>query len=156
MDLQGKDQSLLTFRVGPVLCAAPSLPVSSIIPPPRLTHPPGTDASSPGIFKHGQHVVKVIDLREKFGVDEKDKSPTGNLVICIFENDAYAFWVDQIIDVIDFPQSGWGNLPAAIPRGIFSKTLLLDKKIHLYADLNRLVNISSLGYLGCFSIGYDV
>ncbi len=147
MDLGDKSQSLLTFRVGPVLCCAPSLPVSSIIPPPKLTHVPGSAPGQPGIFRHGSHIVKVLDLRQKFGIDEADKTDPGILIVTLFDDEGFAFWVDQIIDVFDFPTTGWGNLPAAIPRGIFSRTLLLDDKIHLYSEFEKLATISELGYL---------
>lgn len=147
MDLNDNQHSLLTFRVGPVLCCAPTLPVSSIITPPKLTHPPGSDQAQPGIFRHGSYIVKVIDLRQKFGVDINEQIQPGNLIISRFNDESYAFWVDQIIDVIDFPKEGWGNLPAAIPRGVFSRTLLLNKKIHLYTEFEKLVTIKDLGYL---------
>lgn len=147
MNFEAKPQSLLTFRVGPVLCCAPSLPVRSIITPPKLTHPPGSDSSQPGIFKHGSHIVKVLDLRQKFGVEKAEQTQPGNFIITIFEKEGFAFWVDQILDVFDFPSEGWGNLPAAIPRGVFSRTLLLNKKIHLYSEFEKLATINDLGYL---------
>lgn len=147
MNLEGKQQSILTFRVGPVLCCAPSFPVQSIITPPKLTHPPGSDLSQPGIFKHGSHIVKVLDLRKKFGVQESDQTQPGNLIVTLLKNESVAFWVDQILDVFDFPNEGWGNLPAAIPRGAFSRTLLLNKKIHLYSEFEHLSTIHDLDYL---------
>jgi hypothetical protein len=121
--------------------------VRSIITPPKLTHPPGSDTSQPGIFKHGSHIVKVLDLRQKFGVDAAEQNQPGNFIITIFEEESFAFWVDQILDVFDFPSEGWGNLPAAIPRGAFSRTLLLNKKIHLYSEFEKLATINDLGYL---------
>lgn len=147
MNFENKPQSLLTFRVGPVLCCAPSLPVRSIITPPKLTHPPGSGASQPGIFKHGSRIVKVLDLRQKFGVELSEQTQPGNFIITIFEKDSFAFWVDQILDVFDFPSKGWGDLPPAIPRGVFSRTLLLNKKIHLYAEFENLASINNLGYM---------
>jgi len=147
MNFEGKQQSLLTFRVGPVLCCAPSLPVRSIITPPKLTHPPGSDSSQPGIFKHGSHIVKVLDLRQKFGVEQSEQTQPGNLIITIFESGSFAFWVDQILDVFDFTSEVLVNLPSAIPRGVFSRTLLLNKKIHLYSEFENLATINDLGYL---------
>ena len=147
MNFENKQQSLLTFRVGPVLCCAPSFPVQSIITPPKLTHPPGSDPAQPGIFKHGSHIVKVIDLRQKFGIDQKEQTQPGNLIITLFEKESFAFWVDQILDVFDFPTEGWGSIPAAIPRGVFTRTLLLNKKIHLYSEFEKLATIEELGYL---------
>ena len=147
MNFENNQNSLLTFRVGPVLCCAPSLPVRSIITPPKLTHPPGSDRAQPGIFRHGSSIVKVIDLRQKFAIDKSERTAPGHLIICIIAEQAYAFWVDQIIDVFDFPTAGWGSLPPAIPRGIFTRTLLLEKKIHLYSEFEKLINIDELDYL---------
>ena len=147
MNFESKPQSLLTFRVGPVLCCAPSLPVRSIITPPKLTQIAGSEPSTPGIFKHGSHIVKVLDLRLKFGVDEAQHTQPGNLIVTISEAGDFAFWVDQILDVFNFPKDGWGNLPPAIPRGIFTHTLLLNNKIHLYSEFEKLSTINNLGYL---------
>ena len=147
MNFEGKPQSLLTFRVGPVLVCAPSLPIRSIITPPKLTQIAGSDPSTPGIFKHGSHIVRVLDLRLKFGVDKANQTQPGNLVITITEAGNFAFWVDQILDVFDFPKQGWGKLPPAIPRGIFTQTLLLNNKIHLYSEFEKLAAIPNLGYL---------
>lgn len=147
MTFQDKPQSILSFRVGPVLCCAPSLPVESIITPPKLTHPPGSDRAQPGIFRHGSHIVKVIDLRQRFGIEQAEQTSPGNLIITHFGDERFAFWVDQILDVFDFPTEGWGTLPAAIPRGVFSRTLLLNNKIHLYAEFIKLAQLNDLGYL---------
>ena len=147
MNLDNKQQSLLTFRVGPVLCCAPSLPVKSIITPPKLTQIAGCDPSTPGIFKHGSDIVKALDLRQKFGVEESQQTQPGNMVVTNCEKENYAFWVDQILDVFDFPSEGWSNLPAAIPRGVFTHTLLLNNKIHLYSEFEKLATINNLGYL---------
>lgn len=145
MNFEGKQQSLLTFRVGSILCCAPSLSVTSIITPPKLTHPPGSNKAQPGIFKHGSKIVKVVDLRQKFGVGEI--SEKGNLIITLFEKESFAFWVDQIIDVCDFPVTGWSNLPSGIPRDIFTRTLLINKNIYLYTEFEKLTNITELSYL---------
>ena len=141
------NSSLLLYRVGPVLCCAPSLPVNSIIPPPRLTRPPGTNASQPGIFRHGGHITSSIDLRYKFGVNEGDWADPCKVIVTEIDPGFVGFWVDQIMDVMDFPASGWGPLPAHLPRGIFSRTLILNKKIYLYAEFDQLYKIPNSGYL---------
>ena len=108
MNFEGKQQSLLTFRVGPVLCCAPSLPVRSIITPPKLTQIAGSEPSTPGIFKHGSNIVKVIDLRLKFGVDEAQHTHPGNLIISVSEAGDFAFWCRRYSS----PLIGFENLTA--------------------------------------------
>ena len=145
MNFDDKQHSLVTFRVGSILCCAPCLYVKSIITPPaKFTKPPGTNKTSPGIFKHGAHIVKVIDLRQKFCVAEE--SEKGNLIIVIFNDESFAFWVDQIIDVFDFPSKGWSGLPAGIPKDAFIRTLVLNEKIHLYTEFEKLITIGELSY----------
>ena len=142
-----ENNSLLLFRVGPVLCCAPSLPVESIIPPPSLTRPPGSDDAKPGIFRHAGHVISSLDLRYKFGVDKAHWKDPGKVIVTEIEAGRTGFWVDEIMDVIDSPASGWGKLPAHLPRGVFSRTLIMDKKIFLYAEFEQLFRIPTSGYL---------
>lgn len=142
-----QQQALVTFRVGPVLCCAPSLPVEAIITPPALTHPPGSTTAQPGIFRHNRQLYKVVDLRYKFGVEPAHQTQPGRFVLTQLDDDFTAFWVDEILDVMQRPAEGWGSLPPHCPRGVFSRTLLLQKKIYLYADFEKLRTISGSGYL---------
>lgn len=139
--------AILIYRIGPVYCCSPSLPVENISIPGSLTHPPGTDTAHPGIFKHGRHIVSVSDLRFQFGVNKDNWQHPGRMIITQLKDQHVGFWVDEIIDVIQFPESGWGNLPAQLPRGVFSRTLLLNKHIHLYAEFAKLNNLQGGGYL---------
>ena len=141
------NNALLIFRVGPVYCCAPTLPVEAIIQPPHLTHPPGSSSAQPGIFKHGAQLVSVVDLRHRFGLDEDKHAKPGRIVITQLNQSSVGFWVDGIIDVLETPTQGWGNLPPHLPRGVFSRTLLLDNKIHLYAEFEKLHSLQQTGYL---------
>ncbi|HEY9050122.1 MAG TPA: chemotaxis protein CheW [Gammaproteobacteria bacterium] len=139
--------ALLLYQVGPVYCCSPTLPVESVIMPPRLTHPPGTTSSMPGVFKFSSGIVHVVDLRKRFGVDDEDRREPGRIVVVEVEGGHAGIWVDEIIDVIQFPSKGWGPVPAHIPRNVFSKTLLYDKKIMLYADFDDLHKFRESNYL---------
>ena len=158
------NNALLIYRVGPVLCCAPTLPIVTIISPPHLTHPPGTNSSHPGIFKHGNMLVNVVDVRVQFGVKESDWSKPGRIVITLLNNRYYGFHIDQVIDVIHIPGSGWGQLSPQLSGGVFTRSLTLDsapdtpgtpntsnskkgEKIHLYAEFEKLQNIRVAGFL---------
>ncbi|MCW9023253.1 MAG: chemotaxis protein CheW [Gammaproteobacteria bacterium] len=142
-----ENNALLIYRVGPVLSCAPTRVVETIISPPALTHPPGTSNAHPGIFKHGSKLVHAIDVRVLFGVEEKDWVKPGRIVIAEFEQRHYGFWVDQIIDVIKQPEKGWGQLSAHLSGGVFTRTLTLDSKIHLYAEFEKLQQVKQTGFL---------
>ena len=141
------NDALLTYRVGPVFCCGPTLPIMTITPPPPLTHPPGSSTAEPGIFKHGNVIVSATDLRYRFGVKQENWRQPGQIIIAQHDDQARGYFVDEILDVIRFPESGWGNLPALLPRGIFSRTLLINKKIFLYADFSKLSTLQGSGYL---------
>lgn len=140
------NNALLLFRVGPVHCCAPSLPVESIITPPQLSQPPGSNVASPGIFRFGKHLVSVTELRYLFGIEKKDWKPGRNIITSL-DNRAVAFWVDEILDVIEMPGKGWGKTPSLIPQDIFSQTLLLDKHIFLYTEFKQLAKLRKSGIL---------
>lgn len=139
--------ALLLYQVGPVYCCSPTLSVESVMMPPRLTHPPGVTDSAPGVFKYASGIVHVVDLRKRFGIDESDIVHPGRIVVVEVEGGHAGIWVDDILDVIQFPTKGWGQVPAHIPRDVFSRTLLYDKKIMLYADFEDLYKFREAGYL---------
>lgn len=138
--------ALLIYEVGPVRCCAPTGPIEQIVLPPDLTHPPGSDAARPGIFRHGRHIVSVIDLRQRFGI-EPDRWQPGRLVITQLARGYTGFWVDRIVDVIRSPTEGWGGLPPHLPRDTFSRTLLYRDQIHLYTEFEQLPHLHPAGFL---------
>jgi len=143
--LQDND-ALIRFRVGPVWCCAPSGPVRAVIVPPTLTRPPGVSAAEPGIFRHAGVLVRVNDLRVRFGVRPEARRP-GRLIIVALDDRHTGFWVDEILDVTPFPDGGWGPLPPLLPRGVFSRTLTVAEHIHLFAEFSRLDSLRHDGYL---------
>lgn len=145
-NIQDSD-ALLLYKVGPVLVCSPTMPVESVIMPPKLTMPPGTNRAEPGVFKSLHGIVRLVDLRVRFGVDEEDFVSPGRIVIVEVEGGHAGFWVDDIEDVISFPKDGWRQVPSYIPRQVFSRTLIQGKNIRLYADFEQLDKFKTSGYL---------
>lgn len=126
---------------------SPSLAVEAVVLPPVLTVPPGTSSSVPGVFKSMYGMVRVVDLRVRFGVDATDIKTPGRIIIAEVTGGYAGFWVDEIEDVIEFPEKGWSKLPAHVPKEVFSRALIRDEGIRLYADLEGLDKFKSTGYL---------
>ncbi len=139
--------ALLLYRVGPVYCCSPTLNVEAVIMPPQLTHPPGSNVAEPGVFKTAQGIVKAVDLRKRFGVDKEDWNEPGRIIVIEIEGGHAGLWVDEIVDVIQFPQKGWADVPVGIPKNVFSRTLLLNNIIQLYADFEKIYSFRETGYL---------
>ncbi|MFW2374330.1 MAG: chemotaxis protein CheW [Gammaproteobacteria bacterium] len=141
------NNALLLYRVGPVLCCSSTHSVESVVVPPAMKKPPGVDELRPGVFRHVSGIVNTMDLRVAFGVDKKQRNSNGRVIIVNLETVRSGFWVDEIIDVIEFPDKGWGQLPALIPRDVFDRVLLLNDKIQLYCDFAKLNVCKNSGYL---------
>lgn len=145
--MDADDQNaLLLFRVGPVCCCAPSRPVAGVVTPPPLHRPPGSDALHPGVFHHGGHLVKVVDLGQGFGAPVPEDG-TGRIIVTELPAGRFGFRVDDIIDVLEWPASGWGSLPPPIPRTWFRRTLQHDGRLCLYTEFERLAGIEETGIL---------
>lgn len=139
--------ALLVFSVGPVLCCAPALTVETVMLPPALHKPPGSDRNHPGVFHHASGMVSVVNLRQRFGVEESEWKSPGRMVVTEISGGHAGFLVDEILDVMQWPEQGWGALPALVPREVFKRTLLLNNHIHLYADFEDLFKFRESGYL---------
>lgn len=145
--MDADDQNaLLLFRVGPACCCAPSRPVAGVVPLPPLHRPPGSDALHPGVFRHGGHLVRVVDLGYGFGTPRPD-SDTGRIIVTELPTGRFGFRVDDIIDVLEWPAEGWGNLPPPIPRTWFRRTLQHDGRLCLYTEFDRLAGMQGGGIL---------
>jgi len=91
--------------------------------------------------------MSSLDLRFKFGVDQAEWVDPCRVIITQIVSGNIGFWVDEIQEVIETPGSGWGTLPPLLPRGVFTQTLLLNKKIYLYSEFEKLNKIPTSGYL---------
>lgn len=138
---------LLLYRVGPILVCSSTMPVEAVIMPPKITVPPGANVAEPGVFKSIHGMVRLVDLRVRFGVDEEDYTQPGKIIIVEVEGGYAGFWVDEIEDVTGFPTKGWAQVPAYIPKNVFSRTWIQDQKIRLYTDFEKLDKFKSTGYL---------
>ena len=91
--------------------------------------------------------MSSLDLRFKFGVDQDQWVDPCRVIITQIVSGNVGFWIDEIQEVIETPRRGWGALPALLPRGVFTQTLLLNKKIYLYSEFDKLFKIPTSGYL---------
>jgi nucleoid-associated protein YgaU/chemotaxis signal transduction protein len=139
--------ALLLYRVGPVLMCSPTLQVESVIVPPAISRVNASSDAEPGMFRSMYGMVRVVDLRVRFGVDAAQRKQPGQIVIVEVTGGHAGFWVDEIEDVIAFPQTGWSQVPSHVPGSVFSRALLQENDIRLYAEFDRLDSFKASGYL---------
>lgn len=139
--------ALLLYKVGPVFVCSPTMQVEAVVMPPKFNATPGANEAEPGMFRSIHGLVRVVDLRVRFGVDKEDTSSPGRILITEVEGGHAGFWVDEIEDIVSFPKTGWKPVPTHIPREVFSKTLLMEGHIRLYAEFEQLDKFKTSGYL---------
>lgn len=130
------NNKLLLFQVGPVKCSLYSNDIQTIIPPPKQEIA-GKTGRLPGIFRHSDRIVRVVDVRTKFGLSPSEPS-RGRIIIAELPQGSYAFWVDRVLNVIDQEDGRWDILPAALPRDVFTRTFIMDKELILHTECVRL------------------
>lgn len=138
---RGNQSGLLLFTVGPVRCVADALRVAAVIPPAPLSHLPG-DRDSAGFFRHGNRLVRLIDLRERFGLDPAD-SMRQRIIVVDRDGGALGYRVDRVDNVIDRSEGRFGPTPRYVPRDAFPGTFTRNNRLHLYVDLDRLWRLQS-------------
>lgn len=139
--------ALLLYRVGPVLMCSPTLQVESVIVPPAISRASASSHAEPGMFKSMYGMVRVVDLRVRFGVDAAQCKQPGQIIIVEVTGGHAGFWVDEIEDVVAFPQTGWSQVPSHVPGSVFSRALMQENVIRLYAEFDRLDGFKASGYL---------
>lgn|GEM_PF-2417875 len=139
--------ALLLYRVGPVLMCSPTLQVESVIVPPAISRASAVSEAEPGMFKSMYGMVRVVDLRVRFGVDAAQRKQPGQIIIVEVTGGHAGFWVDEIEDVTAFPQTGWSQAPSQVPGSVFSRALMQGTGIRLYAEFDRLDGFKASGYL---------
>ncbi len=139
--------ALLLYRVGPVLMCSPTLQVESVVVPPAISRANASSDAEPGMFRSMYGMVRVVDLRVRFGVDASLHKQPGQIIIVEVTGGHAGFWVDEIEDVIAFPQTGWSQAPSHVPGSVFSRALMQEGGIRLYAEFDRLDGFKASGYL---------
>lgn len=143
--------ALLLYRVGPVLMCSPTLQVESVVVPPAISRANAASDAEPGMFRSLYGMVRVVDLRVCFGVEashnRQSQKQSGQIIIVEVIGGHAGFWVDEIEDVIAFPQTGWREVPSHVPRSVFSRALLQGDNIRLYAEFDQLDGFKASGYL---------
>ncbi len=143
-------QKILVFKVGVVACCAPVRDVESILTPTKLAIFPGQAYSIAGVFQHRGKTVSVVDLRVKFGLQNFEQHK-GRFVIAKIKKGLTGFWVDEILEITEAQEHHWQRPPGFVAGEMFGKTLLLDGKLVLSTDFQRLYEMENAGPLSSFS-----
>ncbi len=107
------------------------------MPPSHITHTPGSNRSTPGIFHHANRTHAIIDLHERFGIDTP-RMGRGRLLLHEEGSRHFAFLVDNVVGLVRSEQGSWANLPLYLPQELFSIGFLYQNEIVLCSELAHL------------------
>jgi chemotaxis signal transduction protein/LysM repeat protein len=142
------DRKLLLFTAGPVACCTDGITVFRIIDPPEhLVRLPGP-GSNPIIFKLDNRLVRVVDVRALFGLEQHESvGSQSKLIVAEVNGDLTGFWVDQVSFIISVSQGQWSPLPSVVPRSLFDAAFRFEDQLILHVDFNRMVTASPTAWV---------
>ena len=135
--------SLLRFAVLPYQFCVPAVQVQAIIIPPRLTVLPMSHVDVAGIFMYQGEVVSCIDMRRRFSLSPRPAGNAGQLLLGRVNGTLYAFWVDEVSDIVSSDTMTWSALPGR-HRYVFNGCFLKDEDIILSTSMEQLFNCGRL------------
>ncbi len=140
------DDTLLLFAIDRLAFAVPAALVEAVVmPPEKLTRPPGSDAGRPGIFRHHGAVYSLIELAARLGLE--GERPVGRLLLNSENGRRHALHVDEVIGLVRPEQGRWALLPPYLPRHTFPRGFLHKERIFLYSEPALLLQLQDHGAL---------
>ncbi len=123
----------LLFRVGNTLMALDVRFVSHVLRERELTPVPDAPAFVEGVFAYRGHIVSVVRLSLKYGLDAV---PDGRLFLVRVDDFLVAFRVSEILDVIRVDRE---TMEPGDPEMPISGILIRDEKPVMVLDLDRVL-----------------
>ncbi len=101
----------LTFYIGDVLYALPLTNVLEIISVQPIAKVPGTPAYVKGIINLRGGIVPIVDVRLKFGREEREYDDHTNIIVTILDDITVGLVVDSVSNVIRQEDTEVSSLP---------------------------------------------
>lgn len=140
--------SLLRFAVLPYQFCLPAVQVQAITFPPRLTVLPLSNVDVAGVFMYQGEVVTCIDIRHKFSLPARRSGNSGQLLLGRVADTLYAFWVDEVSDIVNSDTLTWSALPGMHDR-VFNGCFLKDQEIVLETSIEQLYTCDRVEVSSC-------
>ena len=103
--MAAQDNKYLTFQLGQENYAIPILKIKEIIGMMAITQVPRLPEFMKGVINLRGKIIPVIDLRLKFGLEEKDYNERTSIIVMELGNTTSGMVVDTVDEVIDIEPS---------------------------------------------------
>ncbi len=150
-DSDGLEQ-MVTFSLGAEEFGVNILQVQEINRMVEITQVPQTDRFVKGIINLRGKVIPIIDLRTKFGMEEKEYDNHSRIVVVETGDETVGLVVDSVAEVLRVPAGSLEDAPDLISNhgggtanSDFIKAIVkLDERLLVYLDVGKIVGSSKL------------
>jgi len=144
-------EQLCTFWLNGIFFGIDVQHVQEVIRPQVMTRVPLAPADICGLINLRGQIITVIDLQQRLDMGEStkeviklDEEPQGfNIVVCS-ENEVVSLLVDDVADVLDFPENTFQPPPATLKgkmRHVLAGAYPLVEGFVLVIDIKKILNV---------------
>jgi len=140
-DIEETQKKYLTFFSDEITFGIPIDNVLRVIKPLPITKMPEFPAYTKGVVNLRGNVVTIIDMRLRFGKEEKEYDDRTCFIVALVKQTLVGFVVDIVDDMIDLPQNNIRDLQAkeqkAISRFLVGAATNNGKEVYII-DLEKI------------------
>ena len=107
-------REFVTITLGNQLCGIDVLKVQDVLGPQKITPVPLAPSEVSGLLNLRGRIVTAIDLRRRFGLEERQEDDKGMSVVVEHDGELYSLTVDSVGEVLRFPVDSFERNPATL------------------------------------------
>lgn len=155
LEISGEEIKVIVFRLGNEEYGVDVQQVKSIERMEHITRVPNTPPFVKGVINLRGVVVPIIDLRKRFGIDQKDYDDATRIIIVHVDDMEVGLIVDSANDVIDInldtiepPPKVVGGVESIYLRGVAK----LSNRLLILLNLDKVLNPEEMKELEKFGM----
>jgi purine-binding chemotaxis protein CheW len=141
-------EQMVTFNLGPEVFGVNILQVQEINRMVEITAVPHTENYVEGIINLRGKVIPIIDLRMKFGLQEKEHDNHTRIIVVDVSGETVGLVVDSVSEVLRVPCGSLEDAPKLVTGGARSgadyirSVAKLEDRLLIYLDLDKIISSS--------------
>ena len=142
---------LVTFRLLGEEFGLPILDVREIIRMTDITPVPQAPDFVEGVINLRGQILPVVDLRKRFGIENKDNDEETRIIVVELRNSAVGLIVDEVSEVLRIPADTVAPPPALVAGSIGAEYIKgighYDEKMIILIDMRKVFSDDEMGAL---------
>jgi purine-binding chemotaxis protein CheW len=141
-------EQMVTFNLGPEIFGVNILQVQEINRMVEITAVPHSECYVEGIINLRGKVIPIIDLRKKFGLQEKTHDNHTRIIVVDVSGETVGLVVDSVSEVLRVPSGSLEDAPKLVTGGTHSgadyirSVAKLEDRLLIYLDLDKIISSS--------------